>query len=53
MWTEECICARCEREKGKRTLEKFKKIDIPDYSVLLKWKFWFNNKVDFEDKNDN
>lgn len=37
---EKCFCVRCEQAKGKRTLEQFKKVEIPDYSVLLDWNFW-------------
>ena len=32
---ERCFCCVCERKKGNRTLEQFKKIKVPDYSVLL------------------
>jgi len=38
----ECFCARCEQKAGKRTREAFKKIEKPDYSVLVNPAFWFS-----------
>ena len=37
---ERCFCAKCEREKGLRSLEAFKKVEIPDYSCLFTLDFW-------------
>merc|ERR550525_246427 len=42
MYPKECFCCRCEQRKGNRTLEEFRKIVIPDYSVLLKPSFYLN-----------
>ena len=28
------------KKKGKRSPEMFKKVVVPDYSVLLDWRFW-------------
>jgi len=38
----ECSCAECERKQGKRTVEAWNKIEIPDYGVLLNVRFWLN-----------
>ncbi|GMH61902.1 hypothetical protein TL16_g03357 [Triparma laevis f. inornata] len=37
---EKCFCVQCEQKKGKRSEEAFKKVVVPDYSVLLNWRFW-------------
>jgi len=37
---ETCPCAKCSRERGLRSEEAFKKIDIPDYKSLLNWDIW-------------
>eukprot|EP00516_Mucochytrium_quahogii_P001210 CAMPEP_0203759658 /NCGR_PEP_ID=MMETSP0098-20131031/12763_1 /ASSEMBLY_ACC=CAM_ASM_000208 /TAXON_ID=96639 /ORGANISM=" , Strain NY0313808BC1" /LENGTH=271 /DNA_ID=CAMNT_0050652765 /DNA_START=274 /DNA_END=1089 /DNA_ORIENTATION=+ len=42
--TGKCFCCPCQHEQGKRTEKEFKTIEIPDYSVLLQPKFWFENK---------
>lgn len=36
----ECFCVKCQRAKGLRTEEQFKKVSIPDYSILLQPSFW-------------
>jgi len=41
----DCFCVKCERAKGKRSLELFKKVEVPDYSVLLKPSFWIKKEV--------
>ncbi|GMH55060.1 hypothetical protein TrST_g9768 [Triparma strigata] len=37
---DKCFCVQCEQKKGKRSPEMFKKVVVPDYSVLLDWRFW-------------
>jgi len=37
---DKCICAECERSKGKRTQEAYKEIKIPDYSKLFTPTLW-------------
>ncbi len=37
---ERCFCVRCEAAKGNRTEEKFKEVNIPDYTILYTWPFW-------------
>lgn len=39
---DKCFCAICEKAKGKRSLELYKKVEIPDYSVLLSLSFWLD-----------
>jgi lathosterol oxidase len=39
-WKKECFCAKCERAKGNRSLEKWKKTEKPDYSPLFSIGFW-------------
>jgi lathosterol oxidase len=34
-----CTCAVCERENGKRTEARWNTIQIPDYSVLMDWRY--------------
>jgi hypothetical protein len=34
-----CTCAVCERENGKRTEARWNTIKIPDYSVLMDWRY--------------
>jgi len=41
----ECFCAECARKNGERTIEAFKKVEIPDYSILLNSSFWFTWKT--------
>mmetsp|Transcript_581 Transcript_581/g.577 ORF Transcript_581/g.577 Transcript_581/m.577 type:complete len:299 (-) Transcript_581:318-1214(-) len=43
VYNEACFCVRCQHKEGKRTLEEFKKIKIPDYSVLIKPSFWLQS----------
>jgi len=45
VWKGECFCAKCERKNGKRTLEQFKMITVPDYNELLRPSFWFKHDV--------
>lgn len=40
VWDGDCFCAKCEKNKGNRTIEHFKKVKIPDYTVMYKPKFW-------------
>jgi lathosterol oxidase len=35
VWKEECFCAKCEREKGKRSFAAWEEVHIPDYTVML------------------
>jgi lathosterol oxidase len=42
---EKCFCVKCQYKQGKRTLKHFKDIEKPDYSILLNWKFWINQKL--------
>ena len=35
-----CMCVSCETKKGNRTLEKWEKLEKPDYSVLFQYTFW-------------
>lgn len=37
-----CFCAKCEQAKGERSIEKWKAVEKPDYSALLKLSFWFS-----------
>lgn len=39
-YDQKCICCRCEKAAGKRTIEIWNTIEKPDYSVLLNWEFW-------------
>ncbi|CAF1516188.1 unnamed protein product, partial [Adineta steineri] len=41
---EKCFCVKCQKQQGLRTQDEFNKIEKPDYSVLLNWNFWFNEK---------
>jgi len=41
-WKEECFCAKCEREKGKRSRELWEKTIKPDYHELFEFTFWMN-----------
>jgi len=41
---DKCFCVKCSRAKGERTLEHFRKVLIPDYSVLLSVKFWLSTE---------
>eukprot|EP00300_Choanocystis_sp_HF-7_P025186 c26888_g1_i1.p1 GENE.c26888_g1_i1~~c26888_g1_i1.p1 ORF type:complete len:326 (+),score=75.68 c26888_g1_i1:61-1038(+) len=45
MYKDECFCSRCSQAKGLRTPELFAKVEIPDYSVLLKPSFWFTSET--------
>ena len=38
--TGECVCTVCEIKRGKRSPEAWKKVVVPDYSVLLSTAFW-------------
>jgi lathosterol oxidase len=38
----QCDCCRCCQKRGLRTLEEYKKIVKPDYSVLLSPSFWID-----------
>ena len=46
----ECFCARCDRKKGNRTVEKWSKVSLYDYSILLEYKFWATNELDAQSK---
>ena len=35
-----CFCSKCSRKQGQRSVEKWKALEKPDYSVLLKPSFW-------------
>lgn len=37
---DKCFCAKCAREQGKRSREEWAKVEVPDYSVLLRPTFW-------------
>lgn len=39
---EKCFCAQCSRAKGERTQEAFKKVRVPEYSLLLKSSIWLD-----------
>ncbi|XP_023336753.1 delta(7)-sterol 5(6)-desaturase erg32 [Eurytemora carolleeae] len=41
----ECFCAECGRGRGERTIDEFNKIDVPDYSVLLRPSYWMTWKT--------
>jgi len=40
-----CFCAECARKNGERTREEFAKIQVPDYSILLRPSFWMTWKT--------
>ena len=40
-----CLCANCCRKRGERDAAAFKRVDIPDYSVLLQPSFWLSNNT--------
>lgn len=40
VYTKECKCAKCCREKGLRSKELWEKLPKPDYSSLLTFGFW-------------
>ena len=44
IYKSDCLCVRCQHEQGKRTLDEFKKVHIPDYSILLSPSFWLQSK---------
>merc|ERR1712086_91940 len=55
MYDKKCVCAECARKEGKRTFEAWEKIEKPDYSVLLDYRFWrygddFNKNIANESK---
>jgi hypothetical protein len=39
-YTGECKCAKCCREKGLRTEEKWNEVEKYDYSCMLTFDFW-------------
>mmetsp|Transcript_16395 Transcript_16395/g.32630 ORF Transcript_16395/g.32630 Transcript_16395/m.32630 type:complete len:338 (+) Transcript_16395:21-1034(+) len=39
---EKCFCCECEKKKGKRSEALYKKVVVPDYSVLFDVNFWFD-----------
>jgi len=41
----ECFCVKCEQAKGKRSLEHFKQVKVPEYEKLLQPSFWFSKNV--------
>mmetsp|Transcript_1075 Transcript_1075/g.1371 ORF Transcript_1075/g.1371 Transcript_1075/m.1371 type:complete len:286 (+) Transcript_1075:2-859(+) len=43
IYKEPCFCVRCQHQLGKRTLEEFKSVTLPDYSILLKPSFWMTS----------
>ena len=40
-----CLCSKCCREKGERSLELWKKTIKPDYSVLMNISFWMSSST--------
>jgi len=48
LYDKECVCVRCETEKGLRSYEKWQQVKIQDYSELFNWRFWIYgpNKVE-------
>lgn len=40
LYTGECGCVKCERERGKRTKEQWDKLEKPDYSPLIQPRYW-------------
>ncbi|GAM17249.1 hypothetical protein SAMD00019534_004240 [Acytostelium subglobosum LB1] len=50
VYTEACFCAKCEQAKGERSVEKWKKVEKPDYSVLLRPAFWFSPSTGKKDE---
>jgi len=48
LWDKDCLCTECARAKGLRSREIWEKIKLPDYSVMLSWKFWWN--AEYEDR---
>eukprot|EP00922_Rhytidocystis_sp_ex-Travisia-forbesii_P020330 GHVS01029929.1.p1 GENE.GHVS01029929.1~~GHVS01029929.1.p1 ORF type:complete len:305 (+),score=13.16 GHVS01029929.1:278-1192(+) len=40
VYRDRCMCAKCCNAKGERTLEKWKELKKPDYSVMLSARFW-------------
>ena len=50
MYEGECFCARCDRKKGNRTVEKWKNVNLYDYSILLDVKFWTTKDLDKQSK---
>ena len=46
MYEGKCFCAMCGQKEGKRTIEAWKQVEIHDYSVLLKSKFWLTDELD-------
>jgi lathosterol oxidase len=43
MYEDECFCVKCERAKGNRSEDMYKRIVVPDYHKLLSAKFWFSS----------
>ena len=41
----ECKCAKCACDRGERTLERFRSIEIPDYGALLQPSTWLKSGV--------
>lgn len=39
---QKCVCSRCERAAGRRSLEAWEKTTKYDYSVLLAPRFWWS-----------
>lgn len=41
VWPDDrCDCVKCDAKAGNRTMEKFKAVVVPDYSVLLQPSYW-------------
>mmetsp|Transcript_17241 Transcript_17241/g.25772 ORF Transcript_17241/g.25772 Transcript_17241/m.25772 type:complete len:300 (-) Transcript_17241:144-1043(-) len=38
-----CLCSRCARQSGERSIDKWNKTQKPDYSVLLSMSFWLTS----------
>jgi len=45
MYNGECFCAKCVRNKGERTYEKWLEVPKQDYSILFQPSFWFAAKT--------
>jgi lathosterol oxidase len=53
---DKCFCVQCERAKGNRSEAAWKKVVVPDYSVLLQPSFWMSTQyltgLSASDQND-
>lgn len=37
-----CLCSKCCRARGERTLERYQQVEKPDYSKLMSFHFWWD-----------